>query len=241
MTKRDAMLAHYLNEAYALERRLAVTLEVHLEVTTRSEYEQRLKRHLDETKSHAAKLERRIKRLGGTPETVSLPGPEGIVDKLESAQGVVQRATAAVQSSLHAVRRTGEQQLMLGNARAEYRAEAEEIATYRMLDGLATAVGDDETAKLAREILREEERMAAYLGKLIPALATDVVHDELPVSEIEGPAARRTSSAGARQAARRRPRGAGTSAGRARAGRRSGSTSTRTRRRGGGRTRRARR
>ena len=206
MTKRDATLEHYLNEAYALERRLELTLEAHLEVTTRPEYEQRLKQHLAETKSHASQVERRIKRLGGTPETVSMPGPEGLAEKLESAQGVVQRATAAVQSSLHAVRRTGEQELMLKNARAEFRDEAEEIATYRLLDGLATAVGDGETTKLARSILREEERMASYLGDLIPELAIDVAHDEVPVSEIEGPAARRTSSAGAGSRAPRRTR-----------------------------------
>jgi ferritin-like metal-binding protein YciE len=204
MTKRDATVGRYLNEAYAIERRLELTLEAHLEVTTRPEYEQRLKQHLAETKAHASQVERRIKRLGGTPETVSLPGPEGLTERLESAQGVVQRATAAVQSSLHAVRRTGEQELMLKNARAEFREEAEEIATYRLLDGLATAVGDDETAKLARAILREEERMSSYLGDLIPELATDVAHDEVPVSEIDGPAARRTSSAGAGTRAPRR-------------------------------------
>jgi ferritin-like metal-binding protein YciE len=206
MTKRDATVARYLNDAYAIERRLELTLEAHAESTTRPEYEQRLRQHLAETKSHASRLERRIRRLGGTPETVSLPAqaPDGLADRLESAQGVVQRATAAVQHSLHAVRRTGEQELMLKNARAEFRDEAEEIATYRLLDGLATAVGDRETATLAREILREEERMASYLGELIPELAMDVAHDEVPVSEIDGPAARRTARAGARRAARTR-------------------------------------
>jgi ferritin-like metal-binding protein YciE len=262
MTKRDATLARYLNEAYVLERRLELALEAHLEVTTRPQYAQRLKRHLAETRSHASKVERRIKGLGGTPETVSLPAPEGLVDKLESAQGVVQRAAAAVQSSLHAVRRTGERELMLKNARAEFREEAEEIATYRMIDGLATAVGDRDTAKLAREILRQEERMAAYLGDLIPELAMDVAHDEVPVSEIEGPAAHRTAAAGAHAATSRRAKGGssrtraasrragGSTTARARArrasgaratsstARRSGSTSRRGGRRAGGRTRR---
>jgi ferritin-like metal-binding protein YciE len=203
MTKRDATVAHHLNEAYALERRAESALRSHVEVTTRPEYAQRLQQHLAETRLHARRVEQRIKQLGATPEAVSLPGstPEGLVEPLESAQGVIQRATAAVQHSLHAMRRTGEQQVMLGNARAEFREEAEEIATYRALGGLATALGDSETAKLAREILREEERMAAYLGELIPQLAIDVVHDEVPVSEIEGPAARRTAAAGAARGA----------------------------------------
>lgn len=199
MTKRDSTIVRYLNEAYANERRLEMALTAHAEATTRPEYAKRLRDHLRETKAHAAKVARRIERLGGTPETVSIPGPEGLAERLESAQGVVQRATAAVQHSMHAVRRTGEQELMLENARAEFRDEAQEIATYRLLDGLATAVGDKETAKLAREILREEERMASYLGELIPQLATDVAHDEVPVSEIDGPAAHRTAAAGARR------------------------------------------
>jgi ferritin-like metal-binding protein YciE len=201
MTKRDTTVVRYLNEAYANERRLELALAAHLEATTRPEYEQRLRDHLRETRMHASKVARRIARLGGSPETVSIPGPEGLADRLESAQGVVQRATAAVQHSLHAVRRTGEQELMLENARAEFREEAQEIATYRLIDGLATAVGDKETAQLAREILREEERMASYLSELIPQLATDVAHDAVPVSEIDGPAAHRTAAAGARRTA----------------------------------------
>jgi ferritin-like metal-binding protein YciE len=217
MTKRDSTVVHYLNEAYANERRLELALTAHVEATTRPEYAQRLREHLRETKAHATKVGRRIERLGGTPETVSIPGPEGLTDRLESAQGVVQRATAAVQQSLHAVRRTGEQELMLENARAEFREEAQEIATYRLLDGLATAVGDRETAKLAREILREEERMASYLGDLIPQLATDVAHDEVPVSEIDGPAAHRTAAAGARRTARARRTRSASAGSRARA------------------------
>jgi ferritin-like metal-binding protein YciE len=206
-TKRDSTVVHYLNDAYANERRLELALAAHAEATTRPEYAQRLRDHLRETRAHAAKLERRIRSLGGTPERTSIPAPEAIADRIESAQGIVQRATAAVQQSLHAVRRTGEQHLMLENARTEFREEAQEIATYRAIASLARAVGDSETASLAREILREEERMASYLGDLIPELAMDVVHDEVPVSEIDGPAARRTSANGAgRRSARGRAR-----------------------------------
>ena len=246
MTKRDSTVVHYLNEAYANERRLELALASHAEATTRPEYAKRLRDHLRETQGHAAKLERRIKGLGGTPETVSIPGPEGLVGKLESAQGLVQRATAAVQHSLHAVRRTGEQELMLDNARAEFREEAQEIAIYRAIGSIARAVGDGETARLAQEILREEERMASYLGDLIPELAMDVVHDAVPVSEIEGPAARRTSADGAGRGASRASNGARASrvgstrpARRARtATRRAASASARAARRAGTATRR---
>lgn len=238
MTKRDSTVVHYLNEAYANERRLELALAAHVEATTRPEYAQRLRDHLRETKAHAAKVAHRIDRLGGTPETISIPGAEGLADRIESAQGMVQRATAVVQHSLHAVRRTGEQELMLENARAEFREEAQEIATYRLLDGLATAVGDRETAKLAREILREEERMASYLGDLIPQLATDVAHDKVPVSEIGGPAAHRTAAAGARRGATANARRTSTTGGARRARRARRTPTARAGRRGASRTRR---
>lgn len=243
MTKRDSTVVHYLNEAYANERRLELALAAHAEETTRPEYAQRLRDHLRETRGHAAKIERRIRSLGGTPETVSIPGPEGLIGKLESAQSVVQRATAAVQHSLHAVRRTREQEVMLDNARVEFREEAQEIAIYRALGSISRAVGDRETERLAREILREEERMASYLGDLIPELAMDVVHDAVPVSEIEGPAAHRTSADGAGRGATRASNGASaTSAGSTRPARRARSTTrraTRARARAGSATRRA--
>ena len=94
---------------------------------------------------------------------------------------------------------------MLKNARTEYQDEAEEIATYRAIEALAKAVGDKETAKLAREIGREEKRMADFLVGIIDQLALDVVHDEVPVSEIGAPAAaRRTAVSRPRRQARAR-------------------------------------
>ena len=193
-TKRDAKLVELLNEAYGKERQLEIALESHLEVTTRDDYEKGLRKHLKETKSHATAVAKRIKQLGGTAETVSLPGPDGASKAAQSIQGVVGKAKAAAQGPLHLARGSGEQAKMLHNARVEYREEAEEIATYTVIDALATSVGDKQTAKLARDIRSDEERMAKFIGELLPQLATDVAHDEIPVSEIEGDAARRTSA-----------------------------------------------
>jgi ferritin-like metal-binding protein YciE len=73
---------------------------------------------------------------------------------------------------------------MLHNARAEYAEEAQEIATYMVIDSLATTVGDKETSKLARGIIREEERMQKFLADLLPELTAGVAHDEIPISEL---------------------------------------------------------
>jgi rubrerythrin len=83
---------------------------------------------------------------------------------------------------------------MLRNARTEYQEEAHEIATYTIIESLATAVGDTQTAKLARDILRQEERMQQFLAELLPQLSVDVAHDEIPVSEINGQASHRTAA-----------------------------------------------
>ncbi len=194
-TKRDSKLVQYLNDAYATERRLEVTLETHIAATTRADYLKRLKQHLKETNSHAKDVERRIGQLGG--DAVVVRGPDALSRGAEAAQGAVQRAAAAVRKPFEAVLGTGEQERMLKNARTGFEDEAREIATYRAIDAIATAVGDKDTAKLARKILREEERMSEFLGGLIPQLAVDAAHDEIPVAEIEGPAARRTAGDGA--------------------------------------------
>jgi ferritin-like metal-binding protein YciE len=196
---RDAKLVQLLNEAYTKEKQLETALQAHLQMTTRDEYAKRLKDHLKETKSHASQVSKRVKQLGGTPETVSLPGPEGLTKAAESVSDAVGKAKAAVQGPLHAVRRSGEQQKMLLNARTEFQEEAHEIATYTVIESLATAVGDKQTAKLAHNILREEERMQQFLAKLLPELSVDVAHDEIPVSEIEGDASHRTAASSNRK------------------------------------------
>jgi ferritin-like metal-binding protein YciE len=215
-TKRDVKIVQYLNEAYATERRLEIALQAHIAMTPRRDYKTRLKEHLNETKAHARGVARRIQQLGGEAETVSMPGPEPFARGVRAAQTAVQQAAAAAQAPLHAVRGTGQQERMLKNARTEFQDEAEEIATYRAIEALAKAVGDKETAKLVREIQGEEQRMADFLAGIIDQLALDVVHDEIPVSEINGPGARRvaTKTSGAPRAT---PRSKPAAAGRSRA------------------------
>ena len=187
---RDAKLVQFLTEAYANERQLEMSLEAHAEVATREDYAKRLKEHLKETKSHATQLSRRIKQLGGDPETMTMPGPDGLGKVAGTVSEKLAQAKVAVQGTLQAARREGEQERMLHNARIEYADEAHEIATYMVIDSLATTVGDKETAKLARDILRDEERMQKFLAALLPELTAGVAHDEIPVSELPSAAAK---------------------------------------------------
>jgi rubrerythrin len=82
---------------------------------------------------------------------------------------------------------------MLKNAKTEYFNEAEEIATYSAIEALAEKVGDKETAKLARSIKSDEERMAKFLEAQIVSLAKAVATDSVP-AKLRRPAGRARST-----------------------------------------------
>jgi ferritin-like metal-binding protein YciE len=176
-------LIQYLNEAYGTERRLETALQAHLGLATRATYKNRLREHLSETKRHAKEVSRRIKQLGGTAETIDVPGPDALAEVAQIAVASAQRAAALAQGPMHALRGTSKEEKQLKNAKTEYASEAEEIATYTTIITVAQSVGDGETAKLARSILREEERMRSFLEKEIPRMAAAVVSAEVPRSE----------------------------------------------------------
>jgi ferritin-like metal-binding protein YciE len=190
---RDAKLIQYLNEAYGKERQLETALQAHIEMTTRPPYRKRLQQHLTETKNHARQVERRIKQLGGTAEPVPVPGPEVVAEGAAKVTEVAQKAMALAQGPLHAVRGTGENEKQLKNAKDEFSNEAAEIATYTAIQTLAETVGDRDTAKLARSIRRDEERMASFLERLIPQLSKAVAQSEIPAALRNG-ASRRNGS-----------------------------------------------
>lgn len=173
MNERDAKLVQYLSEAYGKERELETSLQAHIAMTEKGPYKKRLQQHLKETKSHAKQVERRIKKLGGGGQT------------LQSAVG---KLTAAAKGPMHMMRGDGEQEKMLKNAKTEYFNEHEEIATYLAIETLAEKVGDKETAKLAKGIRREEERMAGFLQGQIKQLTNAVARADIPAAQ------RRTAS-----------------------------------------------
>ncbi|MGH2743994.1 MAG: ferritin-like domain-containing protein [Thermoleophilaceae bacterium] len=228
---RDLKLIQYLNEAYGKERELETALTAHISMTTKPPYKKRLQQHLKETKSHARQVERRIKQLGGKAEAVPAPGPIG--DAASAVTSAASKAVSAAKGPLHALRGTGEQEKMLKNAKTEFWNEHAEIAQYQALETLAETVGDGETAKLARGIRREEERMAKFLASQIPTLTKAVAREEIPAAERRngGTRRRRTASSRARSSSSSsRPRSsASKSRARSSTGRRSRSATGRSR------------
>ena len=176
-TQRDLKIIQYLAEAYGKEKELETALQAHIAMTSRKPYKKRLQDHLKETKDHGRQLERRIKRLGGGGQTL---------------QSLTGRVMATAKGPLHALRGTGEQERMLKNAKTEYWNEHEEIATYVAIEALAERAGDRDTAKMARGIRRDEERMANFLERLIPQLTNAVANESIPRSQLNGGRSRRS-------------------------------------------------
>jgi ferritin-like metal-binding protein YciE len=194
LTASDTKLIQYLNEAYGKEKELETALQAHIKMaSSRPPYKKRLQDHLKETKAQARNLERRIKKLGGKAEAVSLPGPDVAAGVATKATAAATKAMAAAKGPVHALRGTGEAEKLLKNAKTELWNEYEEIGNYIAIEELSKAVGDKETEKLARDHRKQEERMAAFLSKQLPQLTKAVVKEEIPASERRRPAARRSS------------------------------------------------
>jgi ferritin-like metal-binding protein YciE len=185
LSTRDAKLIQYLNEAYGKEKELETALQAHIRMAKRPPYKKRLQDHLKETKAQSKGLERRIKALGGKAERapVSVPGPAAGAEALTAVTAAATKTLAAAKGPIHALRGTGEAEKQLKNAKDELWNEYEEIGNYTAIETLAEALNDAETAKLARDFRKQEERMAAVLLKLIPTLAKAVVTEEVPAAE----------------------------------------------------------
>src|SRR3954466_13838741 len=201
LNARDAKLVQFLNEAHAKEAELEADLTAHISITQKAPYKKRLQQHLTETSGHKRQVASRIKQLGGQATSgVRAPGVPDAVGELAgkgiaAVKGQVGMARAAL---------TEQAETHLRNAREELREEWVEIGTYTAIEAFATAVSDKETAQLARNIRRDEEKTAAYLEKLIPQLVKDVVKNEIPRDQrAQSGRPRRSSKRGSRAPSRR--------------------------------------
>lgn len=189
MSRSQQKVVQYLNEAHAAEGGLVNELVAQIAMTPKGAYRSALERHLGETRDHAERLERRLAELGegGNPL-------QAILGAYQSALG---QAIALGRAPLAMLRGTGGEEKILKNAKDSAAAEAMEIATYTALERLATAVGDEPTAKLARSIRADEERMLQRVLAEIPKLAQAVVG-----AEVDGEPSYDITQTGAADAAR---------------------------------------
>ena len=129
-------------------------------MTPRGSYRQLLERHLSETQQHERAVARRTARSGATAACST------------AAYGAVTPPSGRRSSSPRArstcPRRPRGEEKLLKNARDEVVTEALEIAIYDVIEALAKAIGDNETARLAARHRADEEKMLGELRRLPP-------------------------------------------------------------------------
>jgi ferritin-like metal-binding protein YciE len=168
-------IIQYLDEAHATEAGLVRVLQSQIAMTPRGSYRTTLERHLRETRDHARRIETRLGELDH--------GFNPIQAGIGLAETVVGQALAVGKLPLDLLRGHGGAEKVLKNAKDAAATEALEIATYKAIERLASAVGDDETAELARSIRADEERMLERVLDEIPKLTDAVLGDEYDVTE----------------------------------------------------------
>lgn len=217
LNARDGKLVQWLGEAHAKEAELEADLTAHIALTQKQAYKKRLQQHLKETRDHKRRVASRIKKLGGSPST----GPDlpGVPVAVGEAAG---KAVAAVKGQMGTARAlvTEQAETHVRNAQEELREEHVEIAIYTRIETFCEEVGDRETARLAKSIRRDEERMAKFLDAELRRLVKAVVRAEIP-REQRAPATRSRPSR--RKASTATARSRSRSSGRSSSSKRSGS------------------
>jgi ferritin-like metal-binding protein YciE len=167
MKASEQKVAQYLVEARASEDALVRVLQSQVAMTPTGSYRSALDKHLDETRRHSARIADRLKEIKA--------GSNPILSVVGFWEEVAGQALAFGKTPLDLLRGTGGEEKVLKNAKDAAATEALEIATYTALERVARSVGDEKTAKLAAEILAEEERMLTRILREIPKLADAVV------------------------------------------------------------------
>lgn len=155
----------WLNDAYSIEHALTHVLERHAkEAKEHAEIQGRIDEHLAQTRRHAQSVAGRIAALGG--EASAHDGVAGVLAPLQSL------LTGAA-----------DDETLLTNSISDYASEHFEIATYQALIAAAHDGGDIETAAVCREILAEEQAMAAWLDDHMPPLVDRIVRSAVPADQ----------------------------------------------------------
>jgi ferritin-like metal-binding protein YciE len=168
--KQQQKIVQYLDEAHASERALARVLQSQIAMTPSGSYRKGLETHLEETRRHAKRLEERLRELGQGANPLQLG--------LGVVQSVVGQAVALTKTPLDLVRGSGGEEKLLKNAKDSCAAEALEIATYTALARLARVAGDQQTERLAKSVLADEQKMLDRLLREIPRLTDAVARAE---------------------------------------------------------------
>ena len=151
-------LIRYLDDAWAVEKTLVSTLQTMANEVNDPQIQSLFEEHRAVTHQQEENLEARIRALGEEPS-----GGKGFMNQLLSKMGdLMQQGHDDYDKTTR--------DLMKG-----YATENFEIAMYQALESYATAIGDSETAQLARQHMQQEKEAADKVFPMIgPAAARAV-------------------------------------------------------------------
>jgi ferritin-like metal-binding protein YciE len=171
MNASQKKVVQYLGEAHASEQALVRVLQSQIAMTPRGAYRTALEQHLRQTRDHAERVGERLQELG--------QGGDPLTAAFAVVETVVGQALALTKTPFDLLRGSGGEEKVLKNAKDAYASEAMEIATYTAIERLASAVGDERTAKLAASIRADEEKMLERVLTEIPKLTDAVVRADV--------------------------------------------------------------
>ena len=146
MSSLHDQLVKHIDEAIAMEENVKRMLDGMITTTDDPQIIDLLEHHKMETEQQSQRLRRRLEAHGASPSMVREAG--GILGALAKMPLDMVRNEKAGR-----------------NARDGYATEHMEIASYQLLERVATRAGDEETAEVARQNRAEEEAMARKLDE----------------------------------------------------------------------------
>ncbi len=157
-TRRDELI-DWLNDAYAMERALEITLRKQAEnKDAHRAVRERARIHLDETTEHAERLVRCLEMLGSTPSTLKTVTGQ----MLELGKGVT---TMFVRDE------------RVKDFLAAYASEYFEVACYKSLIAGAESAGEEDIVPLLEQNLKQDTAMAEWLDMNIAAITRDYLQN----------------------------------------------------------------
>ena len=162
-TRRDEVI-DWLNDAYAMERALEVTLRKQADnEDAHRALRERARIHLDETSEHAARITRCLEMLGSSPSA------------LKTVTGQVMEIAKGFTTKFSRDER-------VKDFLAAYGSEYFEVACYKSLIAGASAAGENEIVPLLEQNLKEDAAMASWLDMNVAAITRDYLFNTTTAS-----------------------------------------------------------
>ncbi len=175
------LLVDEIKDLYSAENQLLKALPKMVKAASNEELKAGFTEHLEQTKEHAARLERAAELLGESPKGKVCHAMQGLVE--EGAEAIELEAPDAVRDAA-----------LIGAAQ---RVEHYEIAAYGTAHAFAVEIGEDEVAALLEETLSEEGETDKKLTELSESINAEANQpddsDEAESDDSAAPAKKRAA------------------------------------------------